>query len=204
LRDPANVYVFHAPEATAFRGHWEVFARAATKGHKTLSLVETIYERSGVSNTLIYVADETKPVFTPRPEWSSRLAVFDGALVLLGGDIRYDPASHEVAVELHWQSMADRQPSDTVLLHIVNQSTGEVVQVADSPPVYGSHPFSRWQRGEVVSDPHWVMLPEGLHAGVYQVRVGVYNPATGERRAIRDPRNDAAGNSLMLHSFEIK
>jgi hypothetical protein len=56
----------------------------------------------------------------------------------------------------------------------------------------------------VVLDPHWVTLPGDLPAGVYQVRVGVYDRATGQRRAIQDPQNDAAGDSLMLQTFEVR
>jgi hypothetical protein len=39
---------------------------------------------------------------------------------------------------------------------------------------------------------------------VYQVRVGAYDTATKNRRAISDPQNDSAGNSLMLTTFEVK
>jgi 4-amino-4-deoxy-L-arabinose transferase-like glycosyltransferase len=204
LRNPANVYVFHAPETTAFRGYREAFERNALKAHKTLNVVETIYERNGDPNTLFVIAEETPRSFTLSPILATRKATFDGGLTLLGGQASYDPARREVAVELYWQSTADQQPDDTVLLHIVDQSNGKVAQVGDVQPVYGSYPFTRWQRGEVVTDPHWVSLPADLPPGVYQVRVGVYDRATGARRAIQDPQNDAAGNSLMLNSFEIK
>lgn len=43
----------------------------------------------------------------------------------------------------------------------------------------------------------------GLPPGVYQIRIGVYNTHTGARRRIHDPLNDAAGDSLMLDTFEI-
>ncbi|MCL5995194.1 MAG: glycosyltransferase family 39 protein [Chloroflexi bacterium] len=204
LRDPSNIYVFHTPETTAFQGHWDVFARSAAKQHKTLIPTETLYERNGVPNTVIYQAEDTPRSFEVSPTLATRNAVFDGGLTLLGGKAAVDLARREIAVELYWQSTAAQQPDDTVLLHIVDQSNGEIIVVADQQPVYGSYPFSRWQQGEVVTDPHWVALPDNLKPGVYQVRVGVYDRTSGTRRSIDDPLNDAAGNSLMLHWFEIK
>jgi hypothetical protein len=204
LRDPQNVYLFHADDTTAFRGHWQVFERAARASHKQLVLEQALTERDGVTNTLIYTARPAPREFDAPALSNPRNATFASGQTLLGGDVRYEPAQHEVTVELVWQSNADSLPDDAVLLHVVNQSNGEVVAVADKQPVYGSYPFDRWQRGEVVRDPHWVKLPADLPAGTYQVRVGVYDRQTGERSAIADPLNDAAGDSLMLQTFEVK
>jgi hypothetical protein len=106
-------------------------------------------------------------------------------------------------VVLYWRAHSDSLPDDTVLVHIVNQATGEVVAIGDAQPFYGHYPFSGWQAGEVVATPYWVMLPADLPAGVYQVRVGVYDAQTGQRRRIADPKNDAAGDSLMLQTFTL-
>lgn len=204
LRESGNVYLFHAPGATAFGGHWELFERAALKSRKQLVLEAALRERDGVTNTLIYTAQPATRNFSAPDSSRRRDATFDNGLTLLDGDVNYDPAKRELAVNLLWQSNADALAADTVLLHVVNPADGEVVVVADKQPVYGSYPFDQWQRGEVVRDPHWVALPASLAPGVYQVRIGVYDPVTGVRRAINDPQNDAAGNSLMLQTFEIK
>ncbi len=204
LRDPANVYVFHAPAVTAFDGHWQAFERAALKSRMQIVQVAALHERDGVTNTLIYVAQPAPRTFEPPDLTDPRNARLASGVVLLGGEVRYDAAQREVDVVLYWQALTEPLPDDTVLLHIVNQSTGEVVLVADTQPIYGTYPFPRWQRGEVVADPHWVTLPDGLPPGVYQVRVGAYDPQTGTRRAITDPRNDAAGDSLMLQTFEVR
>ncbi len=204
LRDPANLYVFHAPQATAFPGYMEIMQRQAAKSHKQLVLAQVINERSGISNTLLYTAQTTPRSFEVSPALVTRNATFAGGLMLLGGSADYDPNRHEVAVQLYWQNTAGAQPDDTVLMHVVDQATGEVVVNADQQPLYGSYPFSQWQKGEVVTDQRWVSLPADLKPGIYQVRVGVYDPKTGQRRAIDDPQHDSAGNSLMLHFFEIK
>lgn len=203
LRDPANVYVFHAPASTAFGGQWEVFERTAQKMHKQLTLDAALPEGDGAPNTLVYTATDAPPQFAVSLTLATRNARFDQALTLLGGAVAYDPARNEVAVRLYWRADAANLPDDTVLVHIVDQSNGQVVLAADQQPLYGNYPFPRWQAGEVVEDPRWVSLPPGLAPGIYQVRIGVYHTATGERRAIADPLNDAAGNSLMLATFEV-
>ncbi|MCS6772581.1 MAG: glycosyltransferase family 39 protein [Thermoflexales bacterium] len=203
IREPDNVYLFHAPEYTAFPKRWERLERAALQQHKRLVLEAALRERDGTTNTLIYTARPAPRQFAPPQDLPLRDARFEHGLRLLGGEVRYDDAARELFVRLYWQSHAQRLPDDTVLLHVVDQSTGAVVLVADKQPVYGSYPFDRWVYGEVVSDPHWVTLPADLPSGVYQVRVGVYDRQTGARRAIDDPQDDAAGNSLMLQTFQI-
>ena len=210
LREPQNVYLFHAENYTAFTQRWKVFERAALKTRKQLNLIGTLTERTGITNTLLYDAVDAQPSFD-RPNLAAlRNAGFadagNVAVTLLGGDVNYDAAAHEVSVMLHWQ--ADRagvagSADDVVLVHIVDQSNGEVVTNGDQQPVYGSYPFDKWQAGEVVLDPHWVSLPADLKPGVYQVRVGIYDKPTGARYTITDPQNDAAGDSLMLQTFTV-
>ena len=147
LRDPANVYVFHSSEATAFPGYMEAMQRQAAKLHKQLVLAQVINERSGVPNTLIYTAQDTPRSFAISPTLATRNAIFSGGLTLLGGNATYDPTRHEVAVQLYWQNTADKQPDDTILMHIVNQSNGEVVLNADQQPLYGVIPLLAMAEG---------------------------------------------------------
>lgn len=203
LRDPANLYLFHAPAHTFFKGHWEVFAREAQKAHKTLTLAAAFNERDGAPNTLVYTAADTPRSFVISDTLAGRNAHFETGLALLGGKVSYDPSRREVAAMLQWQSTAQSLPDDTVLVHVVREASGEVVANGDVQPVYGSYRFPAWQAGEVAVDPHWVTLPEALAPGVYQVRIGLYDTQTRQRRAIDDPLKDASGNSLMLARFTI-
>jgi 4-amino-4-deoxy-L-arabinose transferase-like glycosyltransferase len=203
LRDPANLYLFHTPAHTFFKGHWEVFEREAQKAHKALRLAATFGERDGAPNTLVYTAVDAPPSFAISDTLAGRNARFETGPVLLGGRVSYDASRREVAALLQWQSAAPRLPDDTILVHIVREATGDIIANGDVQPVYGSYRFPAWQPGEVVVDPHWVALPEGLAPGVYQVRVGLYDTQTKQRRAIDDPLKDASGNSLMLARFSV-
>lgn len=203
LRDPANLYLFHTPAHTFFKGHWEVFEREAQKAHKALSLAAAFGERDGAPNTLVYAAADAPPSFAISDTLAGRNARFETGPVLLGGQVTYNASRREVAALLQWQSAAPRLPDDTVLVHIVREATGDVVANGDVQPVYGSYRFPAWQPGEIVIDPHWVSLPEGLAPGMYQVRIGLYDTQTRQRRVIDDPLKDADGNSLMLGRFTI-
>ncbi len=203
LGQPDNVYIAHAPGQAAFPRYRAVFERQAQLLHKQLRTELALTERDGAPYAEIITAAEMPRVFSVSPALATRNALFDDALTLLGGEMSYDAGAQEVALRLHWQALAANLPDDTVLVHVVNQNTGEVVHVADQQPFEGHYPFSRWMKGEVVTEPRWVALPAGLPPGIYQIRVGVYNTVTGERRRIHDPLNDAAGNSLMLDTFEI-
>lgn len=203
LRDPQNVFLFHPPAQTFFSGRWEVFNREAQKAHKQVALEQVFSERDGVPNSWIVTAHDAPRSFAISSTLAGRNAVFESGVTLLGGAVAHNAAAREVAITLQWQAQKDGLPDDTVLIHIVNQNTGEVVATGDTQPVYGSYKMPAWQNGEVALDPHWVALP-ALQPGVYQARVGVYDTATKKRRAIADPQNDAAGNSLMLATFEVK
>lgn len=203
LQEADSLYLVHPPGQAAFPRYRDVFERQAQILHKRLHVELALTERDGTPYAQIIRATEMPRAFNISPTLATRNALFDDALKLLGGEVSYDAGAREVAVRLHWQSLSDTLPDDTVLVHVVNQNTGEVLHVADQQPFEGHYPFSRWMKGEVVTEPRWVTLPAGLPPGVYQIRIGVYNTHTGARRRIHDPLNDAAGDSLMLDTFEI-
>jgi hypothetical protein len=203
LHEPANVYLVHAPRATAFMGAWESCNRAASLSRKRFVAQAEFAERDGLPNAAIYIAERMSPSFEVGPGVATRNADFETGLRLLGGRATFDPALRELAIELNWQSLADALPGDTVLVHVIEPATGRAIAIGDRQPLAGNYPFSAWQRGEVVSDRYWLRLPEGVKPGEYQVRVGAYDTSTQVRRAIRDPLNDAAGGSLMLQTFNV-
>lgn len=203
LRSPENVYLFHTPDATAFGGHWDVFARQAQVARKVLVLEDELTDFDRRPNTRLYIAVEARPGFAVSATLTGRNAGFATGVTLLGGSAEYRRAAGEVEIQAQWQRGDAPAPDDTVLVHIVEEATGRVVAHGDAKPAYGNHPFPRWLPGEVVIDPRWVALPTGLEPGAYQVRIGLYDSVTGARRAISDPRNDAAGDSLMLARFTL-
>jgi hypothetical protein len=61
----------------------------------------------------------------------------------------------------------------TVFNHLVGPA-GQVVAQTDGEPVGGARPTSGWLPGELLEDNYAILLPEGLPAGEYALRVGLY------------------------------
>jgi hypothetical protein len=105
----------------------------------------------------------------------------------------------ELRVTLRW-SVDERLASDhTVFVHLVD-AEGDDVAVAqgDGPPLGGRWPTSLWLPGVTLDDLHTVPLPGDLPAGGYQLLVGFYDPATGERLRLPDGRD-----AVRLDGLEI-
>ena len=58
----------------------------------------------------------------------------------------------------------------------------------------GDYPTRLWAPGEVVTDPHPVVLPPDLPPGQYRLTVGMYNLET----LVRLVRLDGAGDSIEI------
>jgi hypothetical protein len=67
LREPAHVYLFHAPQVTAFGGHWPVFQRVALTMRRELVRTHVIAERDGTPHTLIYEVRRCRERLICRP-----------------------------------------------------------------------------------------------------------------------------------------
>ena len=205
FRDPGRRYIFHAPEATAFAGHFQRFLEAAREAHKQVVLEASFYQRDGTPVFHIYRVEEQPPVFSPPPDMQPREATLGGLLRLLGYRLGTSTArpGDPLDFELYWQASQPIAQSFTVFTHLIREADGQLWGQMDHPPVYGSYPTTRWLPGEVVADPYRIQIPENAPPGIYQIRVGMYDPTTGERLPIDDPQHDAEGNSLMLVRIQV-
>jgi 4-amino-4-deoxy-L-arabinose transferase-like glycosyltransferase len=130
--------------------------------------------------------------------------VLDGRLELTGYDL--PAASWQggdiVPLTLFWQVQAPVGNDYGVFIHLLDGSGGLVAQ-ADSAPVGGSRPTSGWEAGEEIVDRHGLLLPDGLAAGEYELRMGMYVPASGERLLASSANGQRLGDSLSLGWVEV-
>lgn len=105
----------------------------------------------------------------------------DAAIRLAGAEFAPRRRAGETQpVTLHWYA-SEAVPIDyTVFVHL-RDSDGRLVAQADGPPLDGWYPTSWWTAGEWVADEHAFALPAETPPGAYQLVVGLYDPATGER-----------------------
>ena len=85
---------------------------------------------------------------------------------------------------LYWHLDGAAKPpavAYTVFLHLTDDQGVLVTEPADSPPVSGDWPTTAWLPGTTITDTHLLALPPNLGPGRYDVRLGLYDAATGER-----------------------
>jgi hypothetical protein len=114
-------------------------------------------------------------------------AQFEQGIHLLGYEA---PATSSqgrpLCVTLYWGAETAVAADYTVFLHLVAPD-GFVQAQHDGGPVFGYHPTSAWQPGQIVADLHCLVLPLGFAPGSHTLRAGLYDPITGDRLHLLAP-----------------
>ena len=107
---------------------------------------------------------------------------FGDALALAGYQLDWAACAPggDCPLTLVWQGLAEMDTSYHVFVHLVDE-TGRILAQADGQPAGWTRPTTGWAAGEYVSDTHLLVLPGTLPAGGLALRVGVYDPDTGQR-----------------------
>ena len=120
---------------------------------------------------------------------------FDDSIAL--ETFRASPAAYpfgaEMALDFNWAALAQPAKDYTLFLHLVDQA-GNTLSGNDRPLTEGYYPSSLWQAGEQIAHHQTLPMPATLPAGDYTVRIGLYDPATGERLPITDAAGVAQAN----------
>ncbi len=103
----------------------------------------------------------------------------------------------EIRLTLYWRSIGTTDKSCFVFVHLVDES-GKEVAFGDSPPAGGHNPTTSWVPGEYITDPHTLIVPEGLPPGVYYFRLGFYLPPHGPRLPLA-----GGGDSFSLPGVKL-
>jgi len=122
-------------------------------------------------------------------------ATLGSAIRLHGADLVR--SGDELAVRLVWQSLQPLSLSEQVFVHLAGPD-GAILAQSDALPAAG-YRTDQWIAGEVVLDEHRLTLPPDLASGAYRLRVGMYDPLTGERL----PATGDDGHPLLDNAVEI-
>ena len=97
----------------------------------------------------------------------------------LGYDLDADrvESGDALGLTLYWQARRPLTTDYSVYLRLVN-GVYDVWGSQDGSPLWGAMPTSRWEEGLVVTDERRLAVLPGTPPGVYQVAVGMYDPAT--------------------------
>lgn len=109
-------------------------------------------------------------------------ATLGGAIRLQG--VNLERSDDTLAVQLVWQTLQPVATSEQVFVHLVGPA-GDILAQSDALPA-GGYRTEQWVAGEFVIDEHRLMLPPEAASGDIRLRVGMYDPLTGERLAVVD------------------
>ena len=93
-----------------------------------------------------------------------------------------------IPLRLYWQALGATERPYTVFVHLVDEA-GAVRGYGDGEPGNGSLPTTSWLSGEYVADLHTVSAEAGAPPGVYRLRIGLYDPTTGQRLLTPDGKD---------------
>ena len=106
-------------------------------------------------------------------------------------------AGHPLTVTLYWQSTARVPRSYKVFAHLIGPD-GRLWGQDDQIPGEGAFPTTGWQPGEYLTDTLTIPVAGDAAAGVYHLRVGMYDPASGARLAVEGAQADPGADSVEL------
>jgi hypothetical protein len=89
-------------------------------------------------------------------------------------------AGTALPIELHWQTQAALNEEYHVFIHLVD-GNGRLIAQADGQPALWTRPTTGWVAGATIVDRHGLWIPPQTTPGNYEVQVGLYRPADGQR-----------------------
>lgn len=118
------------------------------------------------------------------------LANFDDVAELAGVQIIAPPElNDQITVWLYWQPLAQTERDLKVFVHLlgdINPATGTPLwSQADQFPQHGRVATTTWEHGTILRDVYTLPLTD-VPSGVYDLSVGWYDPASGERLPVGD------------------
>ena len=126
-------------------------------------------------------------------------AAFAEGIGLIGYDIlpkRIVPGT-EVGLTLYWQASSTPSQDYTVFVHLIDSAQQQQAG-ADSPPVANYYPTSLWRAGDWVDDVHVLSIPPDLAPGEYRIKVGLYDPQSGQRLIRLNEQGDSVEFEITI------
>ena len=127
-------------------------------------------------------------------------AILGGRAKLLG----YNMASEKVRageilpLTLFWEALAPFEERYSVFIHILDEEN-HIVGQRDAEPGGGANLTTLWEPGQVITDNYGIFINPGTPPGLYNIEVGMYSLASGERLTESKTRE----NRILLNPIEV-
>jgi hypothetical protein len=111
-------------------------------------------------------------------------ATFSDIATLLGASFTPAPLlpHSPLLITLVWRAERETPLSYHVFVHLIDEA-GQIIAQSDGEPANWRRPTTGWLTGEIIVDEHVLTLPESLPPGPLSLRIGLYDPVSGERLA---------------------
>jgi hypothetical protein len=106
-------------------------------------------------------------------------------------------------VRLFWLVQSTPFEDYKVFLHLIRPGNPAQVAQADSEPIGGYGPTTRWEPGELIADGHEFRLPKDLPVGDYQLLVGMYQESTMRNVIVREADQVLPGERIVLTTVRV-
>jgi len=116
-----------------------------------------------------------------------------------------DDSSEDVCLEsgsalrltLYWEAADEIETSYTVFIHLID-APDHIWAQRDSIPQGGDFPTEEWMAGDIIVDPHSILLPSDTPSGDYLLVVGMYDSASGQRLSVTDAGGAHQGDRAII------
>ncbi len=128
-------------------------------------------------------------------------AIFEGGVELVATGVLDDPHPGEpLRLAFDWRVAEHVGDSLVMFAHLVRAGSHLIAQ-RDAVPGNGLFPVESWEPGEVVRDQFALQLPPELPPGEYEIQVGVYSAASGQRYRLVEPEE---GVYIVVWRFTVE
>jgi hypothetical protein len=176
-------------------GNYTVTAEIVTKGEiEGVSHPLPIGEVSFSAIERVFASDSE---LVPR----EFIATFGQDMALINYTLN-SAGTDSLEVDLHWLALRRMGNSYKVFLHLIDPASGDVVSQVDTAPRNWGYPTTWWEQGEIVNDALQLTLAD-VTPGAYELFIGLYDEATGERLPIMEESGDQnSSDRLFLTAIE--
>ncbi len=130
---------------------------------------------------------------------------FDNRIALIGYDMDRRTASPGGAIHLtlYWQALGKIEEDYTVFTHVLGKEDRIWAQ-KDSWPKNGAAPTSTWEPGQTIADEYALTIYPDTPPDVYDVEIGLYLAATGDRLRIVGQGGRLLDDRVLLSKVRVE
>ncbi len=130
---------------------------------------------------------------------------FGNRIALVGYDMDQRTAApgETIHLTLYWQALADMKENYSVFTHVLGEENRIWAQ-KDSWPKSGDAPTSTWEPGQTIVDEYELVINPDTPSDVYEVEIGLYLAATGDRLRIVGQGGRLLDDRVLLSKVRVE